>query len=149
RRIPDHEAEKMGLEQILVIAMFAAFMGLLLLGFPVAWSLAGAGLVFAVAGHVLVEYFDANLWFTWGGTIGVLHARIYGISAHVLLVALRVFMFTGMVLDRPGLAERLMHSLVRVLGPLRGGYAVTVVIVGVLLAASTGIVGAPVVLLGL
>ena len=54
----------MGLEQILVIAMFAAFMGLLLLGFPVVWSLAGVGLVFAVTGHALVEYFDANLWFT-------------------------------------------------------------------------------------
>ncbi|WP_339803988.1 TRAP transporter large permease subunit [uncultured Marinobacter sp.] len=139
----------MGLEQILVIAMFASFMGLLLLGFPVAWSLAGIGLVFAVVGHVMVEYFAADLWFTWNGTIGVLDARIYGIVANELMVALPLFIFMGIMLDRSGIAEKLMHSLVRILGPLRGGYAITVVIVGILLAASTGIVGASVVLLGM
>ncbi|AFM32162.1 MULTISPECIES: TRAP transporter large permease [Stutzerimonas stutzeri subgroup] len=138
----------MGLEEILVIAMFASFMGLLL-GFPVAWSLAGIGLLFAVVGYVLVEHFDANLWFTWDGTIGVLDARIYGIVANELMVALPLFIFMGIMLDRSGIAERLMHSLVRVLGPLRGGYAVTVVVVGILLAASTGIVGASVALLGM
>ncbi|MFC4257524.1 TRAP transporter large permease subunit [Marinobacter lacisalsi] len=139
----------MGLEAILVIAMFACFMMLLLLGFPVAWSLAGIGLVFAVVGHVLVESFNADLWFTWPGTIGVLDARIYGIVANELMVALPLFIFMGIMLDRSGIAEKLMHSLVRVLGPLRGGYAITVVIVGILLAASTGIVGASVVLLGM
>lgn len=139
----------MGLETLLVISMFASFMALLLLGFPVAWSLAGIGLVFAVVGHVLVEYFDADLWFTWSGTIGVLDARIYGIVANELMVALPLFIFMGIMLDRSGIAEKLMHSLVRVLGPLRGGYAITVVIVGILLAASTGIVGASVVLLGM
>ncbi|HAQ87331.1 MAG TPA: C4-dicarboxylate ABC transporter, partial [Pseudomonas sp.] len=139
----------MGLEEILVISMFATFMGLLLLGFPVAWSLAGIGLLFAVLGHVMVEHFDADLWFTWDGTIGVLDARIYGIVANELMVALPLFIFMGIMLDRSGIAERLMHSLVRVLGPLRGGYAVTVVLVGILLAASTGIVGASVALLGM
>lgn len=68
----------MGLETLLVIAMFAAFMVLLLLGFPVAWSLAGIGLVFAVLANFLIEHFDADLWFTWNGTIGVLDARLYG-----------------------------------------------------------------------
>jgi tripartite ATP-independent transporter DctM subunit len=139
----------MGIEAILVIAMFSSFMVLLLSGFPVAWSLGGIGLVFAITGHVMVEYFDAPLWFTWQGTIGVLDARIYGILANELMVALPMFIFMGIMLDRSGIAEKLMHSLVRVLGPLRGGYAITVVIVGVLLAASTGIVGASVVLLGM
>lgn len=139
----------MGLEAILVTAMFASFMLLLLLGFPVAWSLAGIGLVFGVTGFVLVEYFDADLWFTWSGTIGALDARLYGVVANELMVALPLFIFMGIMLDRSGIAEKLMHSLVRVLGPLRGGYAITVVIVGVLLAASTGIVGASVVLLGM
>ncbi|MGB5855932.1 MAG: TRAP transporter large permease subunit [Oceanisphaera sp.] len=139
----------MELETLLVIAMFASFMGLLLLGFPVAWVLAGTGLLFAIVGHVLVEQFDANLWFTWNGTIGVLDARIFGIVANELMVALPLFIFMGIMLDRSGIAEKLMHSLVRLLGPLRGGYAVTVVIVGMLLAASTGIVGASVVLLGM
>ncbi|MFO8141147.1 MAG: TRAP transporter large permease subunit [Marinobacter sp.] len=139
----------MGLETILVIAMFAAFMVMLLLGFPVAWSLAGIGLVFAMVASILIEYFDADLWFTWNGTIGVLDARLYGVVANELMVALPLFIFMGIMLDRSGIAEKLMHSLVRVLGPLRGGYAVTVVIVGLLLAASTGIVGASVVLLGM
>lgn len=139
----------MELETLLVITMFGAFMVLLLLGFPVAWVLAGTGLLFALLGWMLVEQFDANLWFTWNGTMGVLDARIFGIVANELMVALPLFIFMGIMLDRSGIAERLMHSLVRVLGPLRGGYAVTVVIVGVLLAASTGIVGASVVLLGM
>ena len=139
----------MGIEELLVIGMFASFMGLLLLGFPVAWSLAGIGFLFAVIGHVMVEYFDANLWFTWGGTIGVLSQRFYGVVANELMVALPLFIFMGIMLDRSGIAERLMNSLVRVMGGLRGGYAVTVVIVGILLAASTGIVGASVVLLGM
>ncbi len=139
----------MGMEELLVIGMFASFMALLLLGFPVAWSLAGVGFLFAVIGHVLVEYFQADIWFTWGGTIGVLDRRIYGIVANELMVALPLFIFMGIMLDRSGIAERLMRSLVTVLGGLRGGYAVTVVIVGVLLAASTGIVGASVVLLGM
>jgi tripartite ATP-independent transporter DctM subunit len=139
----------MGLETLLVMAMFAAFMVLLLLGFPVAWSLAGIGLVFAVVANFLIEHFDADLWFTWNGTIGVLDARLYGVVANELMVALPLFIFMGIMLDRSGIAEKLMHSLVRVLGPLRGGYAITVVIVGVLLAASTGIVGASVVLLGM
>jgi len=148
-RSPDGAAVIMGLEQLLVISMFASFMGLLLLGFPVAWSLAGIGLLFGVLGYVMVEHFDADLWFTWDGTIGVLDARIYGIVANELMVALPLFIFMGIMLDRSGIAERLMHSLVRVLGPLRGGYAVTVVVVGILLAASTGIVGASVALLGM
>ena len=139
----------MGIEELLVIGMFASFMALLLLGFPVAWSLAGIGFLFAIIGHVMVEYFDANLWFTWGGTIGVLSQRFYGIVANELMVALPLFIFMGIMLDRSGIAERLMNSLVRVMGGLRGGYAVTVVIVGILLAASTGIVGASVVLLGM
>lgn len=139
----------MGLEQILVIAMFVTFMAFVLLGFPVAWSLAGIGLVFAILGYMLVEHFGADLWFTWEGTIGVLDARIYGIVANELMVALPLFIFMGIMLDRSGIAERLMHSLVRVLGPLRGGYAITVVLVGILLAASTGIVGASVALLGM
>lgn len=139
----------MGIEELLVIGMFASFMGLLLLGFPVAWSLAGIGFLFAIIGHVMVEYFDANLWFTWGGTIGVLSQRFYGVVANELMVALPLFIFMGIMLDRSGIAERLMDSLVRVMGGLRGGYAVTVVIVGILLAASTGIVGASVVLLGM
>ncbi len=136
-------------EQILVTAMFGSFMVLLLLGFPVAWALAGVGFAFAALGFVMVEFFQSDIWFTWGGTIGVLDRRVYGIISNELMVALPMFIFMGIMLDRSGIAERLMDSLVKLFGGLRGGYAVTVVIVGVLLAASTGIIGASVVLLGM
>lgn len=136
-------------EQYLVIAMFSAFMTLLMLGFPVAWALTGVGFLFAVVGFIIVENFLVDIWFTWGGTIGVLDRRIYGIVANELMVAVPLFIFMGLMLDRSGVAERLMNSLVRVFAGLRGGYAITVVLVGVLLAASTGIVGASVILLGM
>ncbi|WP_220348958.1 TRAP transporter large permease subunit [Alkalilimnicola ehrlichii] len=137
------------LETLLVIAMFASLMGMLLCGFPVAWSLIGTGLVFATVGHVLVEHFDADLWFSWQGTMGVMPQRLWAIVSNELLVALPMFIFMGVMLDRSGIAERLMSNLVRVFGGLRGGYAITVVILGVLLAATTGIIGASVVLLGM
>lgn len=129
--------------------MFGSFMLLLVLGFPVAWALAGIGFLFAVIGYLAVEFFGADLWFTWEGTVGVLNNRIYGIVANELMVALPLFIFMGIMMDRSGIAERLLHSMVRLFGGIRGAYAIAVVIVGVLLAASTGIVGASVVLLGM
>lgn len=139
----------MSIETLMVLLMFGSFMMLLLAGFPVAWSLAGIGLLFAVIGHVMVESFNADIWFNWRGSMGVLDRRIYSIVANELMVALPMFIFMGIMLDKSGIAEKLMNSLVRLFGGLRGGYAVTVVIVGVLLAASTGIIGASVVLLGM
>lgn len=137
------------MEQLLVILMFAGFMVLLLVGLPVAWALAAVGFLFAVIGHALVEYMSADLWFTWAGTIGVLPGRIYAIVANELMVALPLFILMGIILDRSGVAQRLMSSLVRLMGGMRGSYSITVVIVGLLLAASTGIIGASVVMLGL
>lgn len=137
------------MEQLLVILMFASFMILLLAGLPVAWALSAVGFLFAVIGVVLVDFFNADLWFTWAGTIGVLPGRIYAIVANELMVALPLFILMGIILDSSGIAQRLMTSLVRLMGGMRGSYAVTVVIVGLLLAASTGIVGASVVMLGL
>lgn len=137
------------MEPLLVILMFASFMVLLLAGLPVAWALSAVGFLFAVIGYSLVEYFNADLWFTWEGTIGVLPGRIYAVVANELMVALPLFILMGIILDSSGIAQRLMNSLVRLMGGMRGSYAITVVIVGLLLAASTGIVGASVVMLGL
>lgn len=137
------------MEQILVILMFVSFMTLLLVGLPVAWALSASGFLFAIIGHSLVEYLNADLWFTWEGTIGVLPGRIYAIAANELMVALPLFILMGIILDSSGVAQRLMSSLVRLMAGMRGSYAITVVIVGLLLAASTGIVGASVVMLGL
>ncbi|MCH8552089.1 MAG: TRAP transporter large permease subunit [Natronospirillum sp.] len=139
----------MALETLLVLLMFCTFMVTLLIGFPVAWSLAGIGLLFAIIGHILVDTFNADLWFNWRGSMGVLDRRIWGVVANELMVALPMFIFMGIMLDKSGIAEKLMSSLVKLFGGLRGGYAITVVIVGVMLAASTGIIGASVVLLGM
>lgn len=136
-------------EQVLVSSMFGCFFLFLLMGLPVAWALSAAGFLFAIIGFLLVEYFNSDIWFTWQGTIGSLDARIYGLVANELLVALPMFIFMGIMLDRSGVAEKLMHSLTGLFSTLKGGYAVSVVIVGILLAASTGIVGASVVLLGM
>ncbi|HRQ57118.1 MAG TPA: TRAP transporter large permease subunit [Azoarcus taiwanensis] len=139
----------MDLSAILVLSMFATFITLLMTGFPVAWVLAATALIFAGVGHVAVEYFDADLWFRWDSTIGSMPFRIWQTVSNELLVALPMFTFMGVMLDRSGIAERLMSSLVRLFGRIRGGYAVTVIVVGVLLAATTGIIGASVVLLGM
>lgn len=139
----------MELNAILVLCMFATFVGLLLTGFPVAWVLAITALAFAGVGHVAVEHFDADLWFDWSSTMGSMPFRIWQVVSNELLVALPMFTFMGVMLDRSGLAERLMSSLVKLFGRIRGGYAVTVIVVGVLLAATTGIIGASVVLLGM
>ncbi|MCS4502945.1 C4-dicarboxylate TRAP transporter large permease protein DctM [wastewater metagenome] len=139
----------MTLEAILVIAMFATFGLILLTGFPVAWALAGTAVIYGIAGHVLVADFGANLWFNWGSSVELFPERIWPLVSSPTLVALPMFIFMGIMLDRSGVAERLMKNMVTLFGVVRGGYAVTVIIIGVLLAATTGIIGASVVLLGM
>ena len=139
----------MDLNVILVLAMFATFIVLLFTGFPVAWTLGGTAVVFTVVGLVAVEYFGADLWFDWGSSMGLLPERSWGLVSSETLVALPMFIFMGIMLDRSGVAERLMHAMVQLFGGVRGGYAVTVIAMGVLLAATTGIIGASVVLLGM
>lgn len=139
----------MDLSVVLVIAMFATFIALLFTGFPVAWVLGGTAVLFTVVGLVAVEYFGADLWFDWGSSMGLLPERTWGLVANETLVALPMFIFMGIMLDRSGVAEKLMHNMVQLFGGVRGGYAVTVILVGVLLAATTGIIGASVVLLGM
>jgi tripartite ATP-independent transporter DctM subunit len=82
-------------------------------------------------------------------TLGLLVGRIFGIMDNWVLIALPMFIFMGLMLDKSGIAERMMHSMQKLFGNIRGGLAVTVALIGVILAASTGIIGASVVLLGL
>ncbi len=134
-------------EQILVIAMFLSFIALLFTGFPVAWVLAGVGIAFAGIG-----YLSDHLWESTTGldynTLGLAVGRIFGIMDNWVLVALPMFIFMGLMLDKSGVAERMMHSMQKLFGKVRGGLAVTVTLIGIILAASTGIIGASVVLLG-
>jgi tripartite ATP-independent transporter DctM subunit len=82
-------------------------------------------------------------------TLGILHGRIFAIMYNWVLVALPMFIFMGLMLEKSGVAEQMMHSMQRLFGNVKGGLAITVTLIGIILAASTGIIGASVVLLGL
>ena len=139
----------MSLEQIYVIGMFATFGALLMTGFPVAWVLGGTAVVWTLIGVVSVQNFGADLWFDYRSSLGLMPERSWDLVASETLVALPMFIFMGIMLDQSGVAERLMNNMVKLFGAVRGGYAVTVIVIGVLLAATTGIIGASVVLLGM
>lgn len=139
----------MGITEIFVTLMFVTFGALLLTGFPVAWVLAGTAVIWTFIGVAAVEWFNADLWFDWGSSIGLVPERLWSLVDNETLVALPMFIFMGIMLDQSGVAERLMENMVKLFGRVRGGYAVTVILIGVLLAATTGIIGASVVLLGM
>jgi len=139
----------MELETLFVIGMFLTFGALLMTGYPVAWVLGGTAVIWTVVGVVAVENFGANLWFDYQSSMGLVPERIWKVVSSETLVALPMFIFMGIMLDQSGVAERLMNSMVKLFGAVRGGYAVTVIVIGVLLAATTGIIGASVVLLGM
>ncbi|MEO1574011.1 MAG: TRAP transporter large permease subunit, partial [Pseudomonadota bacterium] len=124
------------------LVLFAAAIALLMLGYPVAFTLAGVSLIMAGIG-VLSGAFDLSL-------LGAIPSRLFGgTMTNELLVAVPIFVFMGVVLERAKIAEDLLDTMGMVLGRLRGGMAIAVMIVGMLLAASTGIVGATVVTMGL
>ncbi len=116
--------------------MFLALSVLLFAGFPVAFTLLGVSLVFGLVG------------FGWD-FFNLLPLRIWGVMTNFTLVAVPLFVFMGVMLERSGIARELIEAMGGLLGRLRGGLAVAVVVVGALLGASTGIVGATVVTMGL
>ncbi len=141
-------------EEKLVIAMFLTFIALLFTGYPVAWVLAGVGVAYCGLAYLFDN--DLMLWTglesTFTGldylTLGAVVNRVYATMSNAVLVALPMFIFMGLMLDESGVAERLMSSMQRLFGTVRGGLAITVTLIGIILAASTGIIGASVVLLG-
>jgi len=132
----------------LVIAMFLTFIAFLFTGFPIAWVLGGVSIIFTVVGYYSDLWFDTLTGLDYL-TLGMGVNRIYKFMDNWVLVALPMFIFMGLMLDRSGIAEGLMKSMQNLFGKVRGGLAVTVTAIGVILAASTGIIGASVVLLGL
>lgn len=134
-------------ENYLVIAMFVSFIALLFTGFPVAWVLAGVGVGFAGIAY-WTDYMDWTLTGLDYNTLGLLTGRIFSIMDNWVLVALPMFIFMGLMLDKSGVAERMMNSMQKLFGNVKGGLAITVTLIGIILAASTGIIGASVVLLG-
>jgi len=138
----------MEINDYLVMAMFASFIALLLSGYPVTYCLAGTSILFTGIGYFSDQYLGTvtGLDFNY---FGLAVTRIYKTMTNWVLISLPMFIFMGLMLDRSGIAERLMISAQELFGKVRGGLAVTVMFIGVLLAASTGIIGASVVLLGL
>lgn len=121
--------------------MFVFACIVLLAGYPVAFSLAGSALLFAFIGQ-LSGTFDASF-------LQALPNRLYGIMTNSTLIAVPLFVFMGVMLERSKVADQLLDTMTLLFGPLRGGLGISVVLVGMLLAASTGIVGATVVTMGL
>ncbi len=138
----------MEVNDILVVAMFVTFAAFLFTGFPVAYVLGGVGVLFAGVGYLSDAYFGTITGLDFL-TLGLVVNRIYKIMDNWVLVALPMFIFMGLMLDKSGVAERMMHAMQELFGEVRGGLAVTVTVIGIILAASTGIIGASVVLLGL
>jgi tripartite ATP-independent transporter DctM subunit len=125
----------------LAALLFFSVVLVLLAGFPVAFSLGGTALIFAGIGIISGNFNEALL-------LG-LPNRIYGIMTNETLVAVPLFVFMGVTLERARIAEELLETLSGLFGTLRGGLGISVTLVGMLLAASTGIVGATVVTMGL
>ncbi|NER31678.1 MAG: TRAP transporter large permease subunit, partial [Symploca sp. SIO1C4] len=117
-------------------AMFAGALVLLSLGYPVAFSLGGVAILFAIFGSIL-GVFDPILF-------SAMPLRIFAIMSNYTLLAIPYFIFMGSMLEKSGIAERLLETMGILFGRMRGGLALAVVIVGALLAASTGVVAATV-----
>jgi tripartite ATP-independent transporter DctM subunit len=121
---------------MIALLLFLTLFILLLLGFPVAFTLAGVSIIFGL--------------FTFGLELfNLLPLRIYGTMNNYVLISVPLFVYMGVMLEKSGIAERLLNAMTMLFGGLRGGLALSVVIVGTLLAASTGVVGATVVTMGL
>jgi TRAP-type mannitol/chloroaromatic compound transport system permease large subunit len=121
--------------------MFVGLICFLILGFPVAFSLGAAGLAFGLLG-VALDIFPSAI-------LAVLPFRLIGIMANETLLAVPFFTLMGLILERSGMAEDLLDSVGQVFGPLRGGLALAVIFVGAMLAATTGVVAASVISMGL
>ena len=121
--------------------MFAGLAAFLLLGYPVAFALAANGLLFAFIGF--------ELGLLQPELLQALPQRLYGIMANPLLLAIPFFTFMGLILERSGMAEDLLDTIGQLFGPVRGGIAYAVILVGALLAATTGVIAASVIAMGL
>lgn len=129
------------LGEVLAGLMFFGIIGFLMLGFPVAFTLAGVSLMFGAVGLALGVFDISNF--------GSLAPRYIGFMTNEVLVAVPLFIFMGVMLERSRIAEQLLLTMGKLFGNLRGGLGISVIVVGALLAASTGVVGATVVTMGL
>jgi len=126
--------------EVMAILLFVTICIVLLFGYPVAFTLGGVALIFAGIGTLTGTYDDH---------LGFFPGRLFGILSAKILFAVPLFVFMGIMLERSKVAEQLLETMALLFGPIRGGLGISVILVGMLLAASTGIVGATVVTMGL
>lgn len=127
--------------EILAALMFVGVIGSLMLGFPVAFTLAGVSLIFGMIGMFFGVFDPSNF--------GSIANRYLGTMTNEVFVAIPLFIFMGVLLERSRIAEQLLMTMGRLFGNMNGGLGISVILVGALLAASTGVVGATVVTMGL
>jgi len=147
----------MDLNQWMVLSMFLVFILLLFRGIPVAYALVGVALIFVIIGEFALDENRKliNQYIEFKRT-GITYQKLFanggrffgGIIKNPVLVALPMFIFMGLMLDQSGVAQRMMKSMQVLFGSLKGGLALAVMLIGIILAASTGVIGASVVLLG-
>jgi len=147
----------MDLNQWLVLAMFVTFIIMLFRGIPVVYALVGISLIFVFLGevvldpnrHLINEYIEFSKTGITYQKLAVNGGRFFGgIIKNPVLVALPMFIYMGLMLDQSGVAQKMMRSMQVLFGALKGGLALSVMLIGIILAASTGVIGASVVLLG-
>ncbi len=120
------------------LLMVVVLLGGIFIGYPVAFVLAGIGVIFTFLADVPILFLSTGVSRTFSG-----------ILSNWLLIAVPLFVFMGLMLEKSGVAQRLLRSLAGILGPVPGGYAFAVAVIGIVMAASTGIIGASVVLMGM
>lgn len=147
----------MDLNQWMVLLMFVTFIAMLFRGIPVAYALVGVSLIFVLINILLLDpnrkYIGEFIEFSrvrsdYVKLLATSSRFFGGVIKNPVLVALPMFIFMGLMLDQSGVAQRMMRSMQVLFGALKGGLALTVMLIGIILAASTGVIGASVVLLG-
>jgi tripartite ATP-independent transporter DctM subunit len=128
--------------------MFASLVVFLLIGYPVAFSLAAVGMVFFIIGVEVAPLSHGTITLSWP-LLGSLPHRLYAIVNNDVLLAIPFFTLMGLILERSGMAEDLLDTIGQLFGTVRGGLAYAVIFVGALLAATTGVVAASVISMGL
>jgi tripartite ATP-independent transporter DctM subunit len=145
------------LNEFAVLAMFLTFIWMLFRGIPVAMALVGVSLIYALVAEIFLDPFRRSfedvIEFDRTGIdytrLSVLASRLFGnIVQNPVLVALPMFIYMGLMLDQSGVAQRMMHAMQKLFRGLKGGLSLTVMLIGIILAASTGVIGASVTLLG-
>ena len=139
----------MELESVLLLMMFATLFGALMLGYPVAFTLAGISILFAPLAIGIGEVFEMPVGVLDLDYLALFPERIFGIMLNDVLLAVPLFIAMGAFLEKSKVAEDLLNAMAQLLRNVRGGLGMSITVVGALLAASTGIVGAAVVTMGL